>query len=122
MKEFVKWAGDDVIGGGNPDFDMRFLRTSAERYKIRWRSPLMTVDVRELCYVHQLKRRLPPQEIKKFGQKVDDTLQYVGLPKEPHPHTALTGAKMEAEAFSRLIYGKCLLEEFEQYPLPEYLR
>ncbi len=29
--------------------------------------------------------------------------RYVGLPPEPEPHNALTGAKMEAEAMSRAL-------------------
>lgn len=44
-----------------------------------------------------------------------------GLPNEPIPHNALTGAKMEAEAFSRFIYGKSFFKEFENYPVPHYL-
>ncbi|MBI4017174.1 MAG: 3'-5' exonuclease [Candidatus Aenigmarchaeota archaeon] len=121
MKEFLTWAGDDIVGGGNPDFDVKFLKQSAEKYNIHWRPPLVTIDVRALCYAHQIQRKLPADKIKKFGQKVDDTLQYVVLPREPKPHNALTGAKMEAEAFSRLIHGKPLLQEFEQYSVPEYL-
>ena len=119
IKEFVKWSEDDVIGGGNPEFDRNFLKTSAKRYAVYWKPPLVTVDVRSLCYAHQIKKG---QEVKTFGQKVDDTLQYVGLPAEPKPHNALMGAKLEAEAFSRIIYGKPMFKEFEKYPLPEYLR
>jgi hypothetical protein len=51
----------------------------------------------------------------------DTTLKYVGIPPEPKPHHALNGAKYEAEAFSRLIYGKNLLHEFAQFAVPEYL-
>ncbi len=38
------------------------------------------------------------------------------------PHNALTDAKLTAECFSRIVYGKNLLEEFKKFPIPEYLR
>lgn len=47
----------------------------------------------------------------------DAIFTYVGLPTEPKPHHGLTGAKLEAEAFSRILYGKNLLSEFEKYPI-----
>ena len=47
---------------------------------------------------------------------------YVGLPPEPKPHHALTGAKVEAEALSRLLFGKILLKEFAHYEIPKYLK
>jgi len=45
-------------------------------------------------------------------------LCYVGLPDEPSPHNALTGAVVEAEALSRLLYDKPLLPEFKHLPVP----
>ncbi len=45
-------------------------------------------------------------------------LEYCGVPREPDPHNALTGAKCHAEVASRLLYGKGLLPEFSQYKLP----
>jgi hypothetical protein len=43
------------------------------------------------------------------------------LPPEPYPHNGLRGAKIEAEALSRLIYGKNLLEEYKEFKIPQYL-
>lgn len=63
-----------------------------------------------------------PRKNKKTNIKLDYILTLVGLPEEPKPHNALTGAKVEAEAFSRLLFGKNLLKEFTQYTLPENLK
>lgn len=37
------------------------------------------------------------------------------------PHNALEDAKLEAECFSRMAYGRNLLEEYKKFPLPDYL-
>ncbi len=62
----------------------------------------------------------PPLIEQRTGLTNDRILSYVGLPEEPRPHNGLVGARMEAEAFSRLLHGRTLLQEFETYPLPEW--
>jgi hypothetical protein len=49
---------------------------------------------------------------------LDAVLNYCGIPDEPEPHNALTGAKCSAEVISRLLYDKKLLPEFEQFDIP----
>lgn len=125
MREFLKWMEpieDQTIAGENPAFDRDFLKASAEKYSIIWTPGHRTIDLHAICYAHLLKRGIkPPIKNKRTGLITDDILNYVGLPAEPRPHNALTGAKMEAEAFSRLIYAKPLLKEFEKHPVPEYI-
>ena len=48
-------------------------------------------------------------------------MRYVGLPEEPKPHKGINGAKFEAEAMSRLIYGRGLLKEFDCFEIPKEL-
>ncbi|MEW6062980.1 MAG: 3'-5' exonuclease [Nanoarchaeota archaeon] len=121
IKKFWGWTDNiknKIIAGENPNFDRDFLKASAERYGIKWVFGYRTVDLHSLCYINYLKRKLnPPDKL-----NTDKTLNYVGMPSEPRPHNALTGAKMEAEAFSRIIYGKPLLKEFEKYPVPDFLK
>ncbi len=125
IKDFLAWTdkcNDKTLAGGNPSFDRDFLKISMERYGIEWKLSHRTIDLHSLCYVHYLKRGLvPPNKNKKTDLSVDKILNYTGLPEEPRPHHALTGVKMEAEAFSRLIYGKLFFKEFENYPIPDYL-
>lgn len=111
-----------TIAGENPSFDRDFLRASAERYRIYPRLGVRTIDLHTVCYTHYMSRGLePPMKNRYTAVSADSALTYVGLPEEPRPHHALTGAKMEAEAFSRLIYGKCLLQDYERYPVPEHV-
>ena len=125
IKDFLQWTiscSSKTIAGQNPAFDRDFLRASAEKYGIDWTFGHRTIDLHSLGYAHYLKRGLtPPNKNKKTDLNIDKVLNYVGLPDEPRPHHALTGTKMEAEAFSRLIYKKSLLKEFKNYPIPDYL-
>lgn len=125
VKEFFSWSNscaDRTLAGENPSFDRDFLRASAERYGISWAFGYRTVDMHSLCYSHYLRRGLnPPSKNERTDLDTDKILNYVGLPSEPKPHHALTGVKMEAEALSRIIYGKPLLKEFEKYEIPDYL-
>lgn len=126
ISEFLVWTEkftDKTIAGENPSFDTGFLEDSAKRYDLNWPFGYRIVDLHTLSYSHYLSRLLqPPTKKNKSDLSLNKTLVYVGLPEEPNPHNALTGAKMEAEAFSRIIYGKNLLKEFEKYEMPVYLK
>lgn len=125
LKNFIYWAkdiDDKTIAGQNPAFDRDFLITSLQRCGIKYIVGHRTIDLHSLCYSHYLKRGLnPPIKDGRTNLNLDKILNYVGLPEEPKPHNALTGAKSEAEALSRLIYGRSLLAEFEKYQIPNYL-
>ena len=113
-----------TIAGHNVTFDRDFLKASAEKYGIKLPITYRTVDLHTLGYIHHTKRNLTSHidEQGRTNLNSDTVFNYVGLPSEPKPHNALTGAKMTAEAFSRLIYGKNLLKEFENYSIPDYLK
>ena len=128
---FIKWSEtckEKTLAGHNVVFDVSFLKDSAYRSEIEW--PLFlgrpgvdrSVDLHSLCYSHYLKRKLTtPIKNTRSDINIDKVLNYVGLPNEPRPHNALRGTKFEAESFSRLIYGKGLLKEFQEYKIPKYL-
>jgi DNA polymerase III epsilon subunit-like protein len=44
--------------------------------------------------------------------------RYVGIIEEREEHNALEDAKLTAEAISRLLHGKQLLEEYKKFPIP----
>ena len=125
LADFLSWMStvtDQTLAGENPSFDRDFLRAAFDRCGIRASLGYRTLDLHTLCYAHHLLRRLvPPLKYNRTNISADTCLVYVGLPAEPKPHHALVGAKMEAEAFSRLLLGKGLLAEFAPYPVPQYL-
>lgn len=123
VKKFIEWAGpvaDRTLAGQNPSFDRDFLRLAAERAgHTEWPFAFRTIDTHTLAYMHMVKRGVePPLEHQRSALDLDAVLNYCGIPKEPEPHNALTGAKSHAEVISRLLYGKKLLPEFEQYEIP----
>ncbi len=124
IKELIEWLKgieDITIIGMNPSFDRNFLDATIKRYNINFNFNYRTIDLHSICFIHLLKRGISKLKNNSSNLSNDDILNYSGLQSEPKPHNALTGAKYEAEAFSRLVFGKKLLKEFEHYEIPEYL-
>jgi len=124
--QFIHWTNnilDLTLAGENPSFDRDFIRAATDKFGTYNPFGFRTNDLQTLTYAHHKKRGIPILlNNRRTNIDLNFTLTYVGLPTEPNPHNALTGAKMEAEAFSRLMEGKNLLKEFSQYPVPTYLR
>jgi DNA polymerase III epsilon subunit-like protein len=123
--KFIIWAlegQEQTFAGQNVSFDRDFLREAAMRAgHTEWPFAHRTIDTHSLCYMHMVKRGVTPplkEGTRHSGLNLDRILLYCGIPEEPKPHSALTGAKSHAEVVSRLLYGKKLLPEFEQYPVP----
>lgn len=126
LEEFLEWTSQFenlTILGENPRFDLNFLNESFKREGLRFGLGYRTVDLHTLAYRELMRNVLTPIPLKNRTSAVnmDFTLRYVGLPAEPKPHNALTGAKLEAEAIHRLVYRTGLLKEFENYEIPEHL-
>lgn len=127
--KFLDWSEtckELTLAGHNVGyFDIRFLEESLKRAgpSVRaWPFGHRTVDTHTLCYTDYLMQGIaPPLKYKRSDISLDGVLDYVGLPSEPKPHNALTGAKVCAEALSRIVYGKNLLPEYSQYYLPSRL-
>ena len=124
MAEFIAWCrpvADRTLGGHNTSFDRDFLQASVERYNLAYRFGNRVLDLHSFCWMHMARcGQTQPTKGGRSGLGSDVILQYVGLPEEPEPHNGLVGAKMEAEAFCRLAYGRHLLDEFKIHPLPAY--
>jgi len=113
---------DRTIAGHNVTFDARFLNTAFKRYGIDFTFGYRVVDTHSLTYASLIsKSKEVPLKNGRTDITSDYVFNYVGLPEETKPHNALNGAKMEAEAISRLVYGKGLLESYKNYNVPEYL-
>jgi len=124
IKSFLAWIDpipERTLVGHNPSFDRDFLAATAARYHLDWPLAFRTIDTHTIGYAHYLLHgKTPPVEHRRSALDLDAILRYVGLPDEPEPHNALTGAQVEAEAFSRLVYNRPLLPEFKRFPLPQF--
>lgn len=100
---------DTIIAGENISFDYSFLREASKRAGVTFPISRRTVDLHSLSFAEHLKKGIGlPTKEGVPALSLDATLAYLGLSPEPKPHNALTGAMLEAEAFSQLIYGKGL--------------
>lgn len=105
-----------TIAGQNTSFDRDFLAEAAKREGIKWGLTHRTVDLHSICYALMLERgkRIPTKHGKNW-LSASAMYRLLGMPTEPKPHNALTGARMEFEAMSRLVYGKSILNDFKTY-------
>ncbi len=120
---FLHWSEgleERTLAGQNVSFDRDFLKAAAHRAgHTDWPFAYRTIDVHTLCYMHMVTHGIqPPVLNKRSALNLDAVLNYVGIPEEPMPHNALTGALSHAEVISRLLYGRKLLPEFKQFELP----
>jgi DNA polymerase III epsilon subunit-like protein len=122
IKHFIEWTKrvkEHTFAGQNPSFDRDFLHRTADRYHLEWPFAFRSLDQHSVCYTHMvLKGIIPPVINGRSDLNSDKIMKYVGIPAESHPHNALNGAKVAAEALSRLLYDKKLLPEYEKYPIP----
>ena len=122
---FLEWSKDiedKTLTGQNVSFDRDFVKYACERAgHTEWPFAYRTVDTHTLCWMHMIHRGLQPPVDPRHHRSaldLDAVLNYCGIPEEPNPHNALTGALSHAEVTSRLLYGRKLLPEFEQYAIP----
>ncbi|MBL7045894.1 MAG: 3'-5' exonuclease [Parcubacteria group bacterium] len=122
VREFLEWGmkvKDHMLAGQNVSFDRDFLKAAALREHLNWELAHRTIDTHTLAWMHIVKRGLtPPIEKQRSALNLDAVLNYCGIPNEPEPHNALTGALSHAEVISRLLYDKKLLPEFDKYEMP----
>lgn len=120
---FLHWSEsvpDRTLAGQNVSFDRDFLKYAAERAgHTDWPFAYRTIDTHTLCYMHMIERGIqPPLRNHRSALNLDAVMNYCGIPEEPNPHNALTGALSHAEVISRLLYGRKLLPEFREFEIP----
>ena len=122
--EWLKTRPIKMVGGLHvAAFDVPFINKKALQCGVRLKLHKRSIDLHSIAYakMQELKKVVPMTD----GWSVMDTdfiHPFCGLPKESKPHNALSGAKWEAEALSRLVHGTGLLKEFTRFPIPEYLQ
>lgn len=122
--EFLEWSqhfGDRTLAGQNVSYDRDMLKAATERAGLPWDLAYRTIDTHSLCWMHHVQRGIEPPidpQHRRSALNLDAVLNYCGIPDEPQPHNALTGAMSHAEVISRLLYDKKLLPEFAAFEIP----
>lgn len=120
---FVAWACDKpanrMLAAQNPSFDLEFVQAACERAGIECPFGKRTLDVHTLVWLHMTASGVVPPEAKhRSAINLDFALRYCGIPEEPKPHNALTGALCHAEVISRIAYTRKTLPEFTNFDIP----
>jgi DNA polymerase III epsilon subunit-like protein len=112
----------------HPHADIAFLEHKAKKYSLKF--PFVSYKVFDLHSIAQiiyfkLNKNFSFEE--KKGQLssalgLKSILKFVGMKDNRKIHNALEDSKLTAEAFSRLVYGKNLLEEYSKFKLPENIK
>jgi DNA polymerase III epsilon subunit-like protein len=124
VRSFLEWTqhmADRTLVGQNVSFDRDMIKAGAARAGLAWDLAHRTIDTHTLAWMHMVKRGLPPPidvQHRRSALNLDAILNYCGIPAEPEPHNALTGALSHAEVTSRLLDDRMLLPEFSMYPIP----
>lgn len=124
VASFFAWSetlDDRTLTGQNVSFDRDMLRAAAARAGLNWALAYRTLDTHTMCWMHMVRAGLtPPVDVahKRSALNLDVILNYCGIPSEPEPHNALTGALSHAEVTARLLFDQKLLPEFDQYEIP----
>jgi len=104
LAEFRIWVGDEpfILAGLNPSHDRAFLhealRRSVGRF-VKW-IPHRCLDLHTLAVAYAVAQGLP---IPSRGYYTDEIYAILDLPEEPKPHSAIVGARKEAEALRMLL-------------------
>lgn len=125
VRQFLDWErkkGMRILAGENPWFDAAFLRRASSKYGLAWPFGHRLVDLHSVSYSTMLWLRYETLSKRRTPLSLDETLRFVGVEPRKTFHNALGDAKLEAEALSRLIYGKSLLYEYSKYRVPSYLK
>lgn len=104
VQEFLDWSGYaeiPMLAGWNVHFDVAFMKSAFSRYNIKWPFGFRVVDVHSVVFFdimtkspNDFYRYLTVTGMSKIS--LNKALVYYGLPPEPNPHNALTGAKASA--------------------------
>ena len=124
IQSFMEWSqhmADRTLVGQNVSFDRDFLKAACLRAHIPWDLAHRTIDTHTLCFMHMIKRGLPPpidEQHRRSSLNLDAVLNYCGILSEPKPHNALTGAMCHGEVTARLLHDRMLLPEFSEFSIP----
>lgn len=123
IASFVAWATDRpenrTLAAQNVSFDYEFVRAACKRAGIDFPFAKRTVDVHSLAWLHMTKQGMvPPVGSHHSLLSMSFILRYCGLPEEPKPHNALTGALLHAEVISRIAYTKKLIRDYDSFDIP----
>jgi len=127
LEKFFEWASKIKINNcicQNPSFDLGFIFTKARKYELKIPFHFRSFDLHTIAQMKhfEIEGKFSIKEDKsRLGLDLTTIIEFCGLEDARGYHNALEDAKLTAECFSRLVYGKKLFPEFSKFEIPEYL-
>jgi len=125
LEKFFKWCEKSKIKNfmcENPQFDVAFLEIRALKYGLKFPFHYRAFDFHSIAQTKHLEIEGKFLIKNDCSAGLNSLMPFCGIKDERGFHNALEDAKLTAECFSRVLKGKNLLEEFEKFPIPEYLK
>jgi len=106
----------------NPQFDLSFIFSKARKYALNIPLHHRAFDLHSVAQIKylELHNKLLIKD-KISDMNLTNILNFCGMKDNRGIHNALEDAKLTAECFSRLAYGKILFSAFKEFKIPEYL-
>lgn len=126
ISSFIFWLTgikDQTIAGQNVHWDTEYLRIQLKKYGFGdIRIGHRIVDLHSICFAKmmELNHHIPLRN-NRTDVNLDTILAFCGLKPRLGTHNALEDCKLEAECFSRIIFGKSLLNIYADFDIPKYL-
>lgn len=109
----------------NPFFDVGFIDIKARKYELKIPFHYRSFDLHSFAQdrYYQLHGEFLINEGGLYSDMgLSNIIKFCGMEDNRKAHNALEDAKLTAECFSRLVYGKNLFPEFSKFPIPGVLR
>ena len=133
MRNFFSWVNSDQkiksVVCQNPKLDLSFIEFKAEKYMLSNPLHYRSFDLHSTaqmiynkvngCFLMETNSDMKGIH---SGMGLTNVLEFCGMKDNRGAHNALEDAKLGAECFSRLVYGKNLLTEYSQYKIPGVLK
>lgn len=129
IEKFFEWCSkikDNTIISHHPQFDFAFIELKAFKYGLKLPMSYKCLDTHSIAQMKYFgingKFLTKSEKSHIFSDMgLGNILKLVGMQDNRKAHNALEDARLTAEAFNRLVYGKNLLKEYAEFKIPEYL-
>jgi DNA polymerase III epsilon subunit-like protein len=141
LEKFLSWVSKFKMRNficQNPLFDIGFVAQKAKKYGLQTTFHYRSFDLHAISAFKyfQINNEFAKESGGSSAMRLSEILKFCGMKdtrlsinphtgdtiKEGTPHNALEDAKLTAECFSRIVYGKTLLPEFKDFPIPDYMK
>lgn len=139
IKKFMNWVGPRKMKNfvcHHPHWDIGWIIVRLKKYCLDSKFDHKSFDTHTIAQVKffELNGKFLTKENNNSNMSLRNVLKLCGIQDtrremrkeeifiEGKPHNALEDAKLTAECFSRLVFGKNLFEEYAKFKIPQELR